>query len=69
MTVLELDQVTLRFGGLTAVNNVSFRVEKGDIVAVIGPNGAGKTSLFNTITGIYPPTTGRVLINHAGDGI
>ena len=60
MTVLELDQVTLRFGGLTAVNNVSFRVEKGDIVAVIGPNGAGKTSLFNTITGIYPPTTGRV---------
>ena len=65
MTVLELDQVTLRFGGLTAVNNVSFRVEKGDIVAVIGPNGAGKTSLFNTITGIYPPTTGRVLINHA----
>jgi ABC-type branched-subunit amino acid transport system ATPase component len=65
MTVLELEHVTLRFGGLTAVNDVSFRVEKGDIVAVIGPNGAGKTSLFNTITGIYPPTTGRVLINNA----
>ncbi len=65
MNVLELKQVTLRFGGLTAVNEVSFGVEKGEILAVIGPNGAGKTSLFNTITGIYPPTTGQVFINAA----
>ncbi len=61
-TTLTVDGVTLRFGGLTAVNRVSFRVTEGEILAVIGPNGAGKTSLFNAITGIYPPTEGRVLI-------
>ncbi len=60
---LTVDHVTLRFGGLTAVNRVSFTVAQGEILAVIGPNGAGKTSLFNAITGIYPPTEGRVLIN------
>lgn len=61
--VLTVEAVTLRFGGLTAVNRVSFTVAQGEILAVIGPNGAGKTSLFNAITGIYPPTEGRVLIN------
>ncbi len=61
-TTLFVDGVTLRFGGLTAVNQVSFRVTAGEILAVIGPNGAGKTSLFNAITGVYPPTDGRVLI-------
>lgn len=61
-TTLTVDGVTLRFGGLTAVNQVSFRVTEGEILAVIGPNGAGKTSLFNAITGVYPPTEGRVLI-------
>lgn len=61
--VLVVEGVTLRFGGLTAVNQVSFTVAQGEILAVIGPNGAGKTSLFNAITGIYPPTEGRVLIN------
>ena len=61
-TTLIVDGVTLRFGGLTAVNQVSFRVTSGEILAVIGPNGAGKTSLFNAITGVYPPTEGRVLI-------
>ena len=60
--VLTVEDVSLRFGGLTAVNHVSFSVAPGEILAVIGPNGAGKTSLFNTITGIYPPTAGRVLI-------
>ena len=59
---LTVDAVTLRFGGLTAVNQVSFTVAQGEILAVIGPNGAGKTSLFNAITGIHPPTAGRVLI-------
>jgi branched-chain amino acid transport system ATP-binding protein len=60
--VLEVQDVTLRFGGLTAIDGVTFQVAQGQILAVIGPNGAGKTSLFNTITGIYPPTHGRVLI-------
>jgi branched-chain amino acid transport system ATP-binding protein len=61
--VLELTDVTLRFGGLTAVNAVGFRVEPGQIVAVIGPNGAGKTSLFNAVTGIHPPTSGSILVD------
>lgn len=65
MPLLALDHLTLRFGGLTAVNDVSLAVEKGQIFAVIGPNGAGKTSVFNAITGLYAPTTGRVLIDGA----
>ncbi len=60
---LTVADVTLRFGGLTAVNRVSFTVADGEILAVIGPNGAGKTSLFNAITGVYPPTSGQVLLN------
>ena len=59
-TLLNLENVTMRFGGLTAVNNVSIKVGKTDLVAIIGPNGAGKTTLFNTITGIYTPTVGSV---------
>ena len=58
--LLEVDKLTLRFGGLTAVGDVDLRVNEGEIVAVIGPNGAGKTSLFNAITGIYEPTSGAV---------
>jgi branched-chain amino acid transport system ATP-binding protein len=63
--MLAIERLTLRFGGLTAVNSVSFTVAPGEILAVIGPNGAGKTSLFNAITGVYPPTEGQVLINGA----
>ncbi|MCL6636219.1 MAG: ATP-binding cassette domain-containing protein, partial [Peptococcaceae bacterium] len=59
--LLELDNVTIRFGGLTAVDRVSLRVEEGQVAALIGPNGAGKSTVFNIITGIYPPTTGKVL--------
>src|SRR4051812_3336757 len=58
--LLTLDNVSRRFGGLNAVNGVSFSVEKGEIVGLIGPNGAGKTTLINLITGVHPATAGRV---------
>lgn len=58
--VLELNQATIRFGGLVAVNQVSFKVEKGDLFGLIGPNGAGKTTCFNLITGVYKPTSGDI---------
>lgn len=61
--LLSIDAVTLRFGGLTALDQVSFNVAPGTITAVIGPNGAGKTSLFNTITAQYQPTAGIVRLN------
>ncbi|MEG6522124.1 ABC transporter ATP-binding protein [Desulfotomaculum sp. 1211_IL3151] len=58
--LLELRDVTIRFGGLTAVDNVSIKIEQGKIRALIGPNGAGKSTIFNLITGIYPPTEGEI---------
>jgi branched-chain amino acid transport system ATP-binding protein len=58
--LLALDGVSRRFGGLNAVDGVSFSVEKGEILGLIGPNGAGKTTLINMITGVHPPTGGRV---------
>jgi branched-chain amino acid transport system ATP-binding protein len=60
MALLELDGLTKRYGGLTAVNNVTMRVEAGEVRAVIGPNGAGKTSLFHLITGVVAATAGEV---------
>ena len=60
-TVLSLQGLTKQFGGLTAVNNVSFSIEPQQIFGLIGPNGAGKTTIFNLITGILPPTGGSVL--------
>ncbi len=65
MSLLSVEDVTMRFGGLVANERVSFRVEEGQILSVIGPNGAGKTTLFNAITGIYRPTEGRVLFQGA----
>ena len=61
--VLKLQDVTMQFGGVVAVNNLSLEVNKGEIVALIGPNGAGKTTAFNCITGIYDPTNGEVAFN------
>lgn len=58
--ILSLDHVTKRFGGLTAVDDVSFTIRKGEIFSLIGPNGAGKTTLFNTVTGMYKPTSGAI---------
>ena len=58
--VLRLEDVTMQFGGVVAVNNLSLHVDRGEIVALIGPNGAGKTTAFNCITGVYQPTNGRV---------
>ncbi|MDA8374370.1 MAG: ABC transporter ATP-binding protein [Actinomycetota bacterium] len=58
--LLELDAVTVRFGGVVAVSEVSFQVTQGEILAVIGPNGAGKTTVFNTVTGVYKPSDGTV---------
>jgi len=60
VSLLEVRDITMRFGGLTAVDGVSFDVREGEIFAVIGPNGAGKTTLFNAITGVYEPTRGSV---------
>jgi branched-chain amino acid transport system ATP-binding protein len=60
MTILEVQGLTKRFGGLTAVNNVSFSVDKGAIISVIGPNGAGKSTLFKLISSFLAPTSGQV---------
>ena len=61
-TVLRLEDVTMQFGGVVAVDNLSLEVNKGEIVALIGPNGAGKTTAFNCITGVYEPTNGRITL-------
>ncbi len=63
MALLEANQVTQMFGGLTAVNKVDFVIEKGMIAGLIGPNGAGKTTFFNDITGLYRPTSGALLFD------
>ena len=59
-TILRLENVTMQFGGVVAVNNLSMHVDKGEIVSLIGPNGAGKTTVFNVITGVYEATNGRI---------
>ena len=61
--VLEVNQATMQFGGLIAVNNLSMTIGNNEIVALIGPNGAGKTTAFNMITGVYRPTSGMISLN------
>ena len=61
--LLTLERVTKRFGGLTAVRDVSLEVRTGDLLGIIGPNGAGKTTLFNVISGYYRPEEGRVVFD------
>jgi branched-chain amino acid transport system ATP-binding protein len=59
--LLELKNTTIKFGGITALNEVNFHVNRGEICALIGPNGAGKTTVFNVVTGVYPITSGEIL--------
>lgn len=59
-TILHMEDVTMQFGGVVAVDNLSLEVNEGEIVALIGPNGAGKTTAFNCITGVYEPTNGQI---------
>jgi len=65
--MLTVSNLTMRFGGLTAVDDLSFIARRGDITAVIGPNGAGKTTVFNCITGFYRPSSGAIRLHRAGD--
>jgi branched-chain amino acid transport system ATP-binding protein len=58
--IIEIEDVTRRFGGLYALDHISLHADQGEILGLIGPNGAGKTTLFNVINGVYPPTTGQV---------
>ncbi|MFY9552907.1 MAG: ABC transporter ATP-binding protein [Thermoanaerobaculia bacterium] len=67
MSVLELSSVTMRFGGLVAVNELDLKIEPRQLYGLIGPNGAGKTTVFNVITGVYTPTSGRIVFE--GDPI
>lgn len=66
--VLTVEHLTMRFGGLVAVDDLSFNVGRGDITALIGPNGAGKTTVFNCATGFYKPTEGRIVMNLSDGG-
>ncbi len=59
--MLKIDQVTMKFGGVVAVNDFNAEIEKGSLVGLIGPNGAGKTTIFNMITGVYQPTSGKII--------
>jgi branched-chain amino acid transport system ATP-binding protein len=61
--LLQLDKVTIRFGGLTAVSAVDLQIGAQELIGLIGPNGAGKTTVFNLITGVYQPTEGRISFN------
>jgi branched-chain amino acid transport system ATP-binding protein len=63
VTLLQVDEVSVRFGGVVALDRLSFTIERGDICALIGPNGAGKTTLFNCVSRLYQPTEGHILFD------
>jgi branched-chain amino acid transport system ATP-binding protein len=67
--VLSVEHLSMRFGGLVAINDLSFTARRGDITALIGPNGAGKTTVFNCITGFYKPTEGRIALQVGDPGV
>jgi len=67
--ILDVEHLEMRFGGLLAVRDLSFRARRGDITAVIGPNGAGKTTVFNCITGFYRPTAGAIRLQRDGGAV
>src|SRR5438477_12069213 len=67
--VLNVEHLSMRFGGLVAINDFSFEARRGDITALIGPNGAGKTTVFNCITGFYKPTEGRIALQFGDPGV
>ena len=62
--LLTVEHMTMRFGGIVAIDDLSFEARKGEITAIIGPNGAGKTTVFNCLTGFYKPTVGRIALHH-----
>ena len=64
--ILTVEHLTMRFGGLVAIDDLSFAAGRGDITALIGPNGAGKTTVFNCITGFYKPTEGMITLRQRG---
>ena len=63
MALLQLNQATIRFGGLTAVSELNLQIGRNELVGLIGPNGAGKTTAFNLITGVYQPTGGEIIFD------
>ena len=63
--ILTVDHLSMKFGGLVAVNDLSFQAKRGEITALIGPNGAGKTTVFNCITGFYKPTEGMMTMKRS----
>ena len=65
-TLLDIEHLSMNFGGVTAVNDVSFSARVGEITGIIGPNGAGKTTIFNCVTGFYRPAVGRIALTHEG---
>ena len=67
MNILEIENLTKNFGGLTAVNDLDLTIKKGEILALIGPNGAGKSTVFNCVAGVYAPSAGA--IRFKGDSI
>src|SRR5262249_48192472 len=67
--ILRVDNLSMRFGGLVAINDLSFTAERSHTTALIGPNGAGKTTVFNCITGFYKPTEGRIALQFGDEGV